>query len=340
MVAVRLNGTGLLRELLIVPPSPDSGQEADESILWLLKQSGLIDRDAVTYKYEWTKIPRTGWTPPISDTAYSLIRTKRPADLTVAPADETVKATGDSTLSGITQANIAELDGQIVFFHVIDTAAPTPRTFSPLKDHGLTLGPGVSVLVTLIAMVLAWRNVLAGRSDLRGGRWLALLVFAASFIDSALESVLTPGVLFTGLLFSLASSARFWIYYVALEPLARRYWPEMLVNWSRGLAGRVRDPGIGRDILYGMLTAILFTLFAFGLLAVEPDSKPQTLCGTRYLIAELADSLQNVLVFSLQIAIVMVLVRVVARNKWLPVMAAACLAYAWHPEIFEPLWSK
>jgi hypothetical protein len=39
-----------------------------------------------------------------------------------------------------------------------------------------------------------------------------------------------------------------------------------------------------------MLTAILFTLFAFGPLAVAPDIKPQTLCGTRYLIAELADS--------------------------------------------------
>jgi hypothetical protein len=339
MVTVRLTGTGLLREFLIVPPSPDSGQDIDESVLWLLKQSELIARDAVTYKNDWTKVPRAGWTPPVSDAAYSLIRTERTADLTVAPADETVKATGASTVSGITQVNIAEFDGQIVFFHVIDTAAPTPRTFSPLKDEGLTLGPGVSVLVTLIAMVLAWRNVLAGRSDVRGGRWLALFVFAASFTDAALESVFTPGVLFTGLLLSLAASVRFWIYYVALEPLARRYWPEMLVNWSRGLAGRVQDPGIGREILYGMLTAILFTVFAFGMLGVAPAPKPQTLCGTRYLIAELADSLRYVLVFSLQIAIVMVLVRVVARNKWLPVMAAACFAYAWHPNFFEPAWS-
>ena len=325
---------------------PDAGANESEKYIPNAAEARLLELARFPsadfdFKYqEWTVDELQDWMPPVSGRAYSLVPLDQPTDRTAEPGARNGKATEDTIAPVITQFNFAELDGRIVFFHVADAAAPKPQTFSPLTDDRLTLGPGVSVLVTLIAMVLAWRNVLAGRSDIRGGRWLALFVFAASFTDAALESVLTPGVLFTGLLLSLAASVRFWIYYVALEPLARRYWPEMLVNWSRGLAGRVRDPGIGRDILYGMLTAILFTLFAFGPLAVAPETKPQTLCGTRYLIAQLADSLQNVLVFSLQIAIVMVLVRVVARNKWLPVMAAACLAYAWHPEVFEPLRSK
>jgi hypothetical protein len=339
MVTVRLNGRGLLRELLIIPPSPVAAQDAAESVLSLLKKSGLIAKDSVTYENEWKKIPRADWMPLVSDTAYSLIRVEQPTDYGAAPVAGKDRATSDGSVPSSKQVNLAELDGRIVFFHVVDAAAPTPQTFAPLEAPGLRLGPALSVLVTLIAMVLAWKNVLAGRSDLRGGRRFALIVFVASFADSALGSVLTPGSLFTGLLLALASAVRFWIYYVALEPLARRYWPELLVNWSRGLAGRVRNPGIGRDILYGTLTAILFTLIAFGLLGVAPKTNPQTLCGTRFLFAQLAERLVGSLGFPLQMAVVMILVRFVVRNKWVPVLMAGGFTFAWHPGLLAPLWT-
>lgn len=352
MVSVRLNGAGALRELLVIPSNemmarlPDAGDNNSKSDTTndvqnaLLELAGLHRADFEPDPVKWTRGDLQEWTPPGSDNAYSLIPIDHRTDHTVAQVAEEEQATGGGAVPGITRVNIAELDGQIVFFHVVDAAAPTPQTITPLQDPGLKLGPLLSVLVTLIAMVLAWRNVLAGCSDLRGGRWLALFIFGTSLADSALGSVLTPGVLFTGLLLALASSVRFWIYYVALEPLARRFWPEMLVNWSRGLVGRVQDPGIGRDILYGMLIAILFTLFAFGLLAVAPRPNPQTLCGTRFLLAQLAERLEGALGFPLQMAVAMVLVRAVVRNQWLPVIAAGCFVFAWHPNLFEPLWSK
>jgi hypothetical protein len=37
--------------------------------------------------------------------------------------------------------------------------------------------------------------------------------------------------------------------YMALEPVVRRRWPEVLVSWSRLLAGRLRDPLVGSHIL-------------------------------------------------------------------------------------------
>src|SRR5262249_51644519 len=40
-----------------------------------------------------------------------------------------------------------------------------------------------------------------------------------------------------------------WLAYLALEPFARRLWPETLISWSRLLAGRFRDPPVGPDLL-------------------------------------------------------------------------------------------
>ena len=44
------------------------------------------------------------------------------------------------------------------------------------------------------------------------------------------------------------NAAVFWMLYVALEPFARRYTPEMLFSWTRLMRGEIRDPRVGRDI--------------------------------------------------------------------------------------------
>jgi serine/threonine-protein kinase len=49
-----------------------------------------------------------------------------------------------------------------------------------------------------------------------------------------------------------------WVLYVAIEPYARRLWPRALVSWSRLLAGRFRDPLVGRDVLIGSLFGVAF----------------------------------------------------------------------------------
>jgi serine/threonine-protein kinase len=52
--------------------------------------------------------------------------------------------------------------------------------------------------------------------------------------------------------------------YLALEPALRRRWPWRLTAWSRLLAGRWRDPLVGRDLLLGALAGV--TLSALSLL--------------------------------------------------------------------------
>jgi serine/threonine-protein kinase len=42
-----------------------------------------------------------------------------------------------------------------------------------------------------------------------------------------------------------------YVFYLAVEPYARKLWPRMLVSWVRVLDGRFRDPIVGRDLLVG-----------------------------------------------------------------------------------------
>ena len=61
-----------------------------------------------------------------------------------------------------------------------------------------------------------------------------------------------------------------WIWYLALEPYVRRRWPWLMVGWNRLLAGRWRDPLVGRDLLLGGLLGVTTTLL-FQVQTLLPD---------------------------------------------------------------------
>jgi hypothetical protein len=141
------------------------------------------------------------------------------------------------------------------------------------------------MLSALAALVLARRNLRAGRSDLVGARRLAFAVLACELARWLLGSDHLPDpddeVLRLGLAVgqALGSAGLAWVAYVALEPLSRRYWPHGLIAWSRLLRGRARDPEVGRNLLLGAVggaglaaLALLDRGLARALgLALEPD---------------------------------------------------------------------
>ena len=61
---------------------------------------------------------------------------------------------------------------------------------------------------------------------------------------------------------SLLDVTRAWIFYVAVEPYVRRYWPQSLTSWSRVFEGRMRDPLVGRDILFGATAGVVSMVVA------------------------------------------------------------------------------
>lgn len=55
-----------------------------------------------------------------------------------------------------------------------------------------------------------------------------------------------------------------WLMYAALEPYCRRFWPDMLLGWSRLLSGHLRDSRVGRDVLAGLGAGVLWLLIDLG----------------------------------------------------------------------------
>jgi serine/threonine-protein kinase len=117
------------------------------------------------------------------------------------------------------------------------------------------------VPVLAIALLLARRNDRLGRSDRRGAFRIAVFVFCSSLLAAILlyghsASPLREWRLFgRGAGQALFDAATAWVLYLALEPYVRRRWPEALVSWNRLLAGRFKDPLVGRDLLVGALAS-------------------------------------------------------------------------------------
>ena len=49
-----------------------------------------------------------------------------------------------------------------------------------------------------------------------------------------------------------------WMLYLAIEPWIRRNWPQAIISWSRLVSGQLRDPVVGRDILFGVAFGTLW----------------------------------------------------------------------------------
>jgi len=50
------------------------------------------------------------------------------------------------------------------------------------------------------------------------------------------------------------------VFYVALEPLVRRRWPQILISWTRVISGRFSDAMVGRDVLLGAAASVITVL--------------------------------------------------------------------------------
>jgi hypothetical protein len=112
----------------------------------------------------------------------------------------------------------------------------------------------------------------------------------------------------------------------------RRRWPATLVSWSRLLAGRFRDPLVGRDVLAGCLWGVLVTaLIELGWFVPswlgDLPSRPMTsgplwqLLGARSTIASISNGLNISLVFSFSFLFVLFLFRVLLRKEWAAAVA-------------------
>lgn len=146
----------------------------------------------------------------------------------------------------------ASYHGRLVHF---EAGPPRERAVAPRENWPIWL-----LLTTLVlagGLILAGRNLRLGRGNLKGALRVAVFVFlsrAAVWILAGNHPNGAPeafDALIRQVAFALLVAFFTWVYYLALEPYVRRSWPEALIPWSRLLAGRLRDPLLGRDVLVG-----------------------------------------------------------------------------------------
>jgi hypothetical protein len=133
----------------------------------------------------------------------------------------------------------------------------------------------LALLLVGAAGFMARRNVVLGRGDRRGAFRVAMLLAVLGFASWALGAhhvadwSAQMGLVTRGAGTVVLQAAFVWLFYLAVEPYARRLRPWTLVSWTRLLGGGFRDPVVGRDSLVGLTWAVV-TFFLVPLIYVLP----------------------------------------------------------------------
>jgi serine/threonine-protein kinase len=200
---------------------------------------------------------------------------------------------------------------------------------------------GVFTVLLVGGGVLARRNLRLGRGDRRGAMRLAAFVLLCFMISMVLEARHVGGVseydlFIQGLGTSLFAAGLSWLFYIALEPLIRRRWPDSLIAWTRVLSGRFTDPLVGRVLLAGALLGVFYAISfeaeqltrrAFGATPPIPlFDWNQTLVGPRIVAGELFIASAVSMFLALGFTLLFFLLRAVLRKEWLAAGAVVLIA--------------
>lgn len=134
----------------------------------------------------------------------------------------------------------------------------------------------VIALVLIAAILLSRRNLRRGRGDRVGAFRFAtteFVLWVAAWIAGTAHRSTIVGHWWTAA--EAASHALFWsglmwVAYVALEPVVRRHWPQILAGWTRLFDGRWLDGLVGRDILAGVVGGIALAMFRHLMVLLPP----------------------------------------------------------------------
>ena len=248
MISAELDTSGRLLGFNAVPPEPDTRKPVSQDFDWAVAFT-LAGLDLSEFK---PSAPI--WPPPVYSDA-------RAAWDGVLPDDPGTPI----------HIEASAYRGGLAHFEISEPWDREPRgARARPPENALQALLFTLVTVSFIASgLLARRNLRIGRGDTRGARRLSVFVLVVYLLAWFLNSNHLPlslqlsgyapviWMIPTGR--ALFSAVTIWMAYVALEPYLRQRWPHRIISWSRLLAGRFRDPLVGRDILIGAVsgTALL-----------------------------------------------------------------------------------
>jgi serine/threonine-protein kinase len=242
----------------------------------------------------------------------------------------------------------ASLAGKPVYFRIAEPWVTGAFGQSPVRENGLA--KVFSLIVYLTVAGLAWQNFKTGFGDRRGA-------FRFGVCMSILRLIYLAAMGYLDHYFSLAQRyewttlgdllfffALAWAAYIALEPVVRRHWPHSLVSWSRMLAGGLRDPLLGRDILIGVaggcVSSVLYVIVlrgAYANLGVLPVPRAFGLpSGTARFIGVFAGIANFVVTWALLQVVLFVTAWRLVRSKLFAALLIAILAVGFWASYISP----
>ena len=220
------------------------------------------------------------------------------------------------------------MHGLPVWFRARDRSAPADDSGKVDMDY---FGLFLILAVLLLAVVLARRHLRVGRVDRDGARRIAAFVAFGQLFPFFLRKPGTPDVVYLFVTVASFFTIASWVFYLALEPLVRRRWPDTLVSWTRLLRGRLLDPLVGRDVLLGVLGGVGVTLvgqagrLAQGAAAARWPGGPGVLGGRWSFLAGPIGSLSFNLLECLFVLLVLALFRRLLRKTWIALAVTLAL---------------
>jgi serine/threonine-protein kinase len=224
-----------------------------------------LDAQSAADKHSDAAVPSFEWTRLFAAAGLDMGRFTRaePQLLprTYADAREAWIGPWDQTPGQTLKIEAAAYQGRPVMFRIVGPWTPAARS-EPVSAGEVTFpwALAFAVVMPAAAGLLAWRNNRRGLGDRRGAFRLAAFTFVCAFVRTLAWQHHVPDIAEVGILFFAARDAMvfgalFWLVYMAFEPYVRRRSPRTLISWTRLLAGRLRDPLVGADLLIGCVLA-------------------------------------------------------------------------------------
>jgi len=237
--------------------------------------------------------------------------------------------------------------GRPVFFRIVGPWSTRER-MAPDDQGGQFAALIVVYLALIAACVLAWKNFRSERSDRQGAWSLTLLYFVSLGGGSALAAhhVLTTAelsVFWRVIAKAMLNAGLVGVFYIALEPWVRRRWPHVLISWTRYTVKGIRDPLVGRGLLFSTCFACLMGVLVLLKTALHgPGGEPLTpwldaVASLRLWAGVALSEAANSFLGPLIILFLLFVLRVAVRKEWLAaILCVAILGLISSPAMYYP----
>ena len=236
----------------------------------------------------------------------------------------------------------AAFHGEPVFYRIVYPWTKAGRDTETTLTGSQKIASVVIVLLILTVfgggVALARWNIKANRADLNGAARLGAFIFVTFLVLWILSthhlSNFLEAISFIVAIASAALRTFFaMVLYVALEPFVRRREPQTLISWTRLLAGKLRDPLVGRDLLIGAVYGLGLLVFEasdnfllplFGKLPPLPGNiSTESLLGVRHALAQVLLYVLGQTIDSLGIFFMLFVLQRILRSTWIAALVVA-----------------